>query len=775
VTGIRSFYIQAASFAVGVAAAQLCPATLPWTLALPALALSLACLASAALRPVAMLALGVLWALFRADLVLDARWPDALEGRDATVVGTVSGLPEPGARRLVFDLRVRRAWAEDEPIPFAGRIRLRWYEPAGPVAGRVEPGSTWRLRVRLKQPHGYSNPGGFDYEAYLFRERIRATGYVRESPQNRRLQPATGWSLQAYRGVLRGRLDAAAENLRFAGMLRALALGDRSGISEAQWHVLRDTGTNHLIAISGLHVGFAAGIGALLGLWTGRVLTLWRRTIAAPRSGALAALLLALAYAALSGFAIPAQRAFVMAAVFLAALLYRRHAWSGRGLCLALVLVLVLQPASVHDPGLWLSFAAVALILAWLNAGGVRSDRSAVIEAVKLQWVVSLGLLPVVAGFFGRVALVAAPANMIAVPAVMFGVVPMCLAAVGAALAGWEPVVAACLAVADTVLGWLWPVLVWLARQPGAGLPVHLALWQSIALLAGVLWVFLAPGRTRRWAAVCLLVLAVPGPSPPAPGGFRVTVLDVGQGLSVVVRTAGHVLVYDTGPRYPSGFNLAEAAVLPYLRERGIDRVDLLVISHGDNDHRGGFEPLVAGIPVDGVMSSVAHRLPGAHFCLRGQAWRWDGVTFEVLHPRRARPPPHNNASCVLRIDSPHGSALLTGDIEREAEAELRRTYGGRLASDVMLVPHQGSHSSSTPAFIDAVSPAWAIASAGYINRYGHPREAVMARYRRRGAATFNTAASGAVTAEVGPAGIRITEHRRRRTRLWLDMPAGGG
>jgi competence protein ComEC len=777
-------------FALGILGAQLSPVVIPAWLAFPTGIVLVTCLFLPGLRPFVFLAAGILWALYRADMVLESEWPAELEGRDVTLAGTVASLPERSERYLKFDLDVEQAVFEGKPVGFAGRVRLRWYEPPPGTSETLRAASTWRFVARLKQPHGYYNPGGFDYEAYLFREGIRATGYIRDAGDNRRTGRKDARFLLRARQALRDRLEASMTGLRHPGLLRALALGDRSSITDRDWRTFRLTGTSHLVAISGLHIGFVAAIGAWLGMWWGRGVAAFRPAAAAPRAAALSGLILALLYAALSGFAVPAQRAFIMAAVFLAGILFRRHAWTMHSLCVALVLVLILHPPSVQDPGFWLSFCAVALILGWLAresgawnttageaAKAVSGDRPAspprtgarIVAAVRLQWMLSLALLPLVAAYFGTASLVAAPANTLAVPVVVFCLVPLCLASVTAAAAGLDVPASLSLGLADRVMDGLWTVLRWMAGLDWAGFEADLAPWQALVILGGLAWALLAPPGRRAWALVGGLVLLAPAPSGPDPGGFRATVLDVGQGLSVVVRTARHTLVYDTGPKYPGGFSLADAVVIPYLRHRAVRGIDTLIVSHGDNDHRGGYEDLRARYPSGRVLSSVAGDLSGAGYCVRGQHWTWDGVEFEILSPGRSGVPPHNNASCVLRVSGPYGSMLLTGDIEAIVEASLVRRFGERLQSDVLLVPHQGSETSSTGSFIDRVDPGLAVVSAGYRNRYGHPRPAVMSRYERRNIPVGNTARDGAVTIDVSGAGIRMSGWRASRPRYWLD------
>ncbi|MDX9767228.1 MAG: DNA internalization-related competence protein ComEC/Rec2, partial [Ectothiorhodospiraceae bacterium] len=525
----------------------------------------------------------------------------------------------------------------------------------------------------------------------------------------------------------------------------------------------------HLMAISGLHVGLVAGLAGLLALRLWRLsarLCLW---LAAPRAAALAGLAAGFVYALLAGFAIPTQRALVMLTVVAAALAWGRIGTPSRTLALALLAVLLLDPLSVLSPGFWLSFAAVAVILYALT--GRRAGHP--LAWLRIQVVIAIGLLPLTVWFFQFGAVVSPLANLIAVPWVGFVVVPSTL--LGAALAPWMPAVAGLpLWLADAALDLLWPVLEWLAALPGGQWlpPAPPFVWLLLALAGGAL--LLAPrGWPARWlGAVLLLPMLTWQPPAPAEGDFRFTLLEVGQGLAAVIETRRHLLVYDTGPRFSDRFDAGEAAIHPYLVHRGRRRVDRLILSHGDDDHAGGAASLLARVPVGEVLGDTGDRddLPSPRPCKAGEAWRWDGVDFELLHPPRGWRG-DNEASCVLRVAAAGGSLLLTGDIERLAEAAMLRERREALAAEVMLIPHHGALTSSTPAFIDAVRPRLAVVSSGYGNRFGHPRPEILALYRERDIPVLDTAREGAITLRFEVDGLAIEPGYRHAVRRYWHRP----
>lgn len=711
------------------------------------------------LLPLVALIAGLFWASLHAHFALSSQLDPAFDGEVLEVTGRVVSIPESAGRRLRFLFDLERPPGGRSSL----RARISWFDSPE----RVRAGERWRLTLKLKRPHGFMNPGGFDYEGWLFQQGIGATGYVR-SGENRRLERASPLSLVALRQRLGERIAGALEGEgAHAGVLSALAIGHRADIARAQWAIFTATGTSHLIAISGLHVGLVAGFALLLGRWLWSRCGWSLRRFPAPLAGAWLALGAATGYAALAGFSIPTRRALVMVAVAMLALLLRRRVAPSRGLALALALLLIFDPVAVLSPGFWLSFAAVALLLFGLMGGG----RAGVWQAWgRAQWLVAVGLAPLLVVWFGQLSLAAPLANIVAVPWVSVAVVPLALA--GTLLSPlWESGGARLLLLADYAMGELWPWLAWLAEQPWARwrAPSPPPVAWGLALLGSLL---LAAPRAvpQRWlGAVLLLPMVTFSPSRPEPGAYRFTLLDVGQGLSAVVETRRHVLVFDTGPRYAGGFDTGWAVVEPYLRERGIEAVDRLVVSHGAGDHEGGVASLLQRF-------AVAEVVGGGRFatrpCIGGESWRWDGVDFRVLHPARDDRFTGNDASCVIQVRAAGGSLLLTGDLEAPGERALLSRWGDALGGELLQVPHHGSKSSSSQAFVDAVSPDYALFAVGHRNRFGFPRPEVAERYVAAGSTLVESAASGAVIIDVGERISEPLHWRRREQKLWHSPSA---
>ena len=709
---------------------------------------------------------GFLWTLLHAHHILSAGLPVDLEGQDLLAEGVIAAVPEGGSRATRFEFDVERLSRGDEVLPVPGRIRLSWYDDAPALAA----GERWRLKVRLKRPRGFANPGAFDYEGWLYRKRIRATGYVRADPLNGLVAEAGDYPLQRLRQRIGERIVAALPERELRGVVLALAIGDYQYIERAQWEVFRRTGTTHLVAISGMHVSMIAGLLFVAVRWA------WARggtgalRWPAPHAAAIAGMIGALGYAALAGFSVPTQRAVVMVAAVMTAILLRRGRALFHTFMTALLLVLLYDPLAVMDSGFWLSFGAVATILfgmsARVGAGGWwwRWGR--------LHVLITIGLAPALLVLFQQLPLGSPIANFIAVPWVSLAV-PFVL--LGTALLGPLPALGALiLGLAEWMLSLLWPLLDAVAGAAWLQWSQHAPAGPALALaLAGVVLLLAPRGLPGRWLGVLFLLPAVlVQPARPAPGEVWFTLLDVGQGLSAVVTTSEHVLVYDTGARFSPDFDAGSAVVLPYLRHRGLRSIDVLLVSHGDNDHVGGAAAVLREMPVGRIVASEAHRIPERPLqdCADGLSWEWDGVRFDVV------PPPHgagfrrNDASCVLFVEAGGARILLPGDIEARSEALLLRS-GRDLGAQVLVAPHHGSRTSSTLPFVRAVAPRYVLFPVGYRNRWSFPHAQVVARYEEIGASLYGSAEHGAITVRISAAGDveppRL--HRERWRRYWQD------
>jgi len=764
--------LAALALAAGAALLQLQPGLpgLPWLALLPVF-IFLSFLKWRAV-PVFACAAGFLWAAGFAHWRLADRLDPALEGRDLAVLGVVAGLPASNERAVRFDFEVESGPAG---VRLPRRVALTWYRSApheeapAPIEAALHPGERWLLTVRLRRPHGQVNPHGFDYEAWVLERGIGATGYVRERGERRKLGSRNSPldRIEQTREAVRNRFRDALGATPAAGILAALAVGDQRAISREEWQLFNRTGVTHLMSISGLHVTLVSGLAAWLAA------AAWRRVpgaalrVPARKPAAAAAILAALGYTLLAGFAVPAQRTFWMVSVVAAALWAGRIASPWRTLAMALAAVVLADPWAPLAPGLWLSFGAVALI--FYVGSGWSTPEPRLAQWVRMQWAITVGLAPAALLLFNQVSVAGPLANAVAIPVVSVVVTPLVLLA---ALVPFDFL----LGLAAWLVQWLLEYLEWCASLPSA-------LWQGRAppfwsvplALIGAAWVLAPRGVPWRAGGVALMAPAFAlSPSVPQQGEAWITVFDVGQGLAVLARTSSRALLYDAGPSYGPDADSGSRVVVPALRGAGVPRLDLMVVTHEDTDHLGGALSVLESFEVDALASSLAPRhalnalVPAPRRCAAGEAWQWDGVRFEFLHPGAAQPfARRNDLSCVLRIATAGASILLTGDIERYAELEiLARTKN--LAADVLLVPHHGSRTSSSPEFLAAVSPRWAIVPAGYANRFGHPGAQVLQRYRAVGAHVLRTDLDGAVTVVLNSE-VSISAERARRGRYWLQ------
>jgi len=734
----------------------------------------------ALIRPscVPLLLAGTGWAAWSATNVMSGDLEISLEGRDILAVGEVASLPERSAHQVQFDFAPAtaelgsREEAAGANVRLPPRVRLSWYEAGRPPRA----GERWQLEMRLRQRRGFSNPGGFDYEGQLFRERVGALGYVRGSSSNRLLGDGAAQPILTLRERIVAALSERLADSHARGVLIGLAVGDTSGISPDAWRVFSRTGTTHLVAISGLHITMIATLAM------GFVRVVWRvwpgplrgaRGDVAAACGALAAI----AYSLLAGFSVPTQRTLAMLVVAFCAGFLRRRAPAATVLSLALIAVLCIDPHAVLAPGFWLSFLAVAGIVMAVRPGkGAGSETRNFFRA---QGAVSVLLLPATLVLFGSVSLIAPLANLLAVPAFTLVLVPATL--LGVACLGVAPAASdALLGFAARLFDWTWPVLERMADAPGAlSFPPPASPLLLIALLlSAVATLTVLAGRLKLVPVVLVIPLFLAKPGRVDPGAFDVTVMDVGQGLSVLVETATHVLLYDAGPAFRSGRSAGELVVLPLLRHRAIRRVDQFVVSHDDSDHAGGAAAVAREMPVSTWRYGSNTPTRGTR-CLRGEAWTWDDVRFEFLHPgetqeasgHAAGTHDDNAESCVLHVSSATGSLLIMGDVERRAEEWL--VWQMRVQPvDLVVVAHHGSRTSSSAAFVRATRPKIAIVSAGHRNRWGFPHPEVVARWCEAGAEVIDTANWGAVSVLVA-GGMQPPRGNRGLHRRYWHARAG--
>ena len=732
--------------------------------------------------------LGFLWALTFATLRLNDELPKDWQQKSVTIVGVVASLPEVTERGERFRFDVESILTKDatRTLKIPAHISLNFYretksqrpENAPSLNNNFHAGERWQFTVRLKRPHSTYNPHGYDFEAWALAENMRATGSISGKSGYKKLSNFVwrpSYIVEYYREKVGNYISQSLVNKPYAGVIRALVVGDDSQIKAADWNIYLRTGVNHLMSISGLHITMLAGLAFAIAAF------IWRRfpslvmRMPTRKAATIVGLVVALLYALLAGMSVPTQRTLYMLITFAAALLFARNLAISRALAMALITVVLLDPWAVIAPGFWLSFGAVALI-AYVSVGRLATAHWFK-EALNTQWAITLGLLPMLIFMFGQTSIVSPLANAFAIPIISLIVVPL-------AILGSLIHADFILQTAHFVLDICMQGLTFLSNLPTwqqAAPPI----WALLLAIFGILWLLLPRGFAQRWLGLVLLLPLFFVQAPKiADGAMQVTILDVGQGLAVVIKTANHTLLYDAGPQFTAQSDAGSRIVVPYLRGEGIKKLDGFVVSHNDIDHSGGAASVLAQMPIGWLASS--YKLPAEMQlakiqpimqqlkCFAGQHWRWDNVQFTVLHPTiesyANSEITDNNRSCVVKVTSQFGSILLTGDIEKESEIELLLANKDVLASDILVVPHHGSKTSSTIDFIEAVGAKQTIFTVGYLNRFKHPKPEIMQRYAATGSNLYRSDNAGALLLSFNTVqGIHTQQWRITHRKYWQD------
>jgi len=717
---------------------------------------------------------------------------------------------------------------------FKPTVSISWYlslDELHKLDSLPKLGETWRMRVKLKANHASMNPGAFDYEMWLFQKGLSAKGYVKnrtkaeegalEVAVMEKVASASVLSFAHWRNWIAHRLNLIFEESDFFHFYKALTFGDKSSISADDWVLLQNTGTIHLMVISGLHMGIIA----LMGFWSFKALwwlgayrTEW---INLPSFAALGALLFATLYLTISGFSIPTQRAWLMVVAILGFVLIRRNFQPWSALAIAALLVVMVDTTSVLSFGFWLSFIAVALIFMALNS--TQYDQNKVLEKrsvrkqswwqgwlegfktlLWIQLVLTLGLAPFLIWAFQSLPVYSLIANLVAVPFISFIGLPwlfltslMGLISTGLGLS--------MISLLDVVWLQFWAYLQWVNQLPLNKLAFAELSLLWLIVLYGLLFFGLRLAHSMQKIAILLLTflllisLAFYTPNRPEVNQAKLTVLDVGQGQAIVIETKNHVLLYDLGAKWGSRMDGAKLAVMPYLHSQAWQKVDVLMVSHSDADHSGGLASLLQAFSVDRAMSGQPHilnkRIENSQdmtglftLCQAGEQWQMDGVMFETLSPKSqwigSELSSDNDLSCVLKISTGEKSVIITGDLSEKGEAlllqeSMDQDADDRLKADLLIAGHHGSRYSSSLNWLKALSPEKIVFSSGYLNRFNFPNKEVLQRIKKvdetgapkslnhRTIQWWNTACSGALSFKMTKSGVVLLEEYRKNHSKW--------
>ena len=747
-------WLQSVSFAAGVLLSQQLPDLPGWLFSLTSLILLIVLIAryqadfADGLKLITWSAIGFFWSVLSAHWQLSDKLPDELIKQPIEIHGEIIDLPEKHGEDWRFNFHVQHASFNGQAVDVPEKIRLSWYR----TEQELKSGQTWQFQVKLKPPTGLRNFGLFDLEGWYFQNGIRARGYVINTTGNTLVEPATLIDFDSWREKIRSQLEQYNQHSKAVAITMALTLGDKSHITQEDWQVFRRLGINHLVAISGLHIGMVA----MLAYWLSGLI--WRLSarlcerVATPQIQAVSALFFATVYAGLAGFSLPTQRALIMLSIVLLSRLLLVNMQPYRQLFLAFFMVLIWQPSAIINAGFWLSFTAVAAIFYVLH---FSNTSSVFIKLIKMQLVISVALMPLTLLFFQQASVVSPLVNLLLIPLFSFLVVPGALLTV--LLSFWDhqltfTLTSSYFQAVQNLLEFLSVLSTpdWLILE----MP-NLSKVQYLLILAAVAVGFFRTHMNKKISVwlVCGGIFPLTA-NTLDPGLLRLTVLDVGQGSAYLVQTSDKVLLYDLGPRY-SGGSATRSVVIPYLQNQSISQIDQVIISHADSDHAGDVRALQSAFDVEDIyIGEPVKYLGRGEICHHADAWNWDDNTgFRFLTAPLQSSQSGNNSSCVLQV-SHHGfKMLLTGDIEKKVEKQLVRQFADQLESDIVLVPHHGSRSSSTSGFVSHTKPGWVLNSSGYLNRYQFPVDSVKARWMDNGARFFDTASHGAIEFVIDQAG----------------------
>ncbi len=720
-------------------------------------------------------ALGLGYAIWRADIILAQKIPAEIIGKNIKIIGTIINFPNQ--HRFQFSPEPSQEWLNP------GIIYLKYLEPS------LLPGQKWQFTVRLKSARATFNPDSFASETWLFQHRIMASGSVISA---KLLQQPALININNLRYSLAQTIKEELDEYQSVGIIIALALGDKSLIPSKQKEILQHTGIVHLIAISGLHIGFIAWLVFIISRTWWKYMGNMPLLFPAPRFAALASMFFATCYALLAGFSLPTQRALIMVMVALFGITFNYKIATSKIFAIALLLILLLDPLTVLAVEFWLSFGTVAIIFYSLSSrqAGITVLEKYGLSIIKIQIVITLGLFPILLFIFGYIPLLSFAANLIAIPWVSFVVVPCTL--LGIILL---PLTDIFLHIAAITFDAILVPISWLADLDWNLWYHQPSLLTMLVAMLGIFILLLPSGFPARWLGFIWLLPLFFNPQSTSlkPGELWFTLLDVGQGLAAVIRTQNHVLLYDTGPSPYIG----KTVIVPFLRARDIQHIDKIMISHVDKDHSGGIksvlsvlsvdeliinhgknyndgiEQILKMLSIDKILTNTIHKYSknNIYFCQANQNWSWDGVSFQVLHPAaNFKSKNTNDTSCVLKITTNNNTILLPGDISKDIELQLIANYKSNLAADILVAPHHGSENSSSISFINAVRPKITLFSTGYNNSFKHPRAKIVQRYKNYQALTWNTAESGAINLYLTANGIfGPSEARKEKQRYWYD------